>query len=492
MEHYSFWSVVPPIVAIILAIWTRQVFVSLFVGIFLGFIIIHQGNILQGTLDSIEKIVDTFKDAGNTRTVIFTLLIGVLIAYIQRSGGVNGFILFINKKLDTIKSKDEHKKSLYVRLFAVLVGMLIFVESNISILTVGTLFRPLFDKLKISREKLAYICDSTSAPSCILIPFNAWGAFIMSLLIAQGLTNPFEILYTSIIYNFYPIITLCMLVIVVITNKDILSMKKAERRVKIEGKIIADGSTPLVSEEITIITPQEKKTHKAYNMIVPLFVMVISMPLFLFYTGMKNAPANAVSSLSIFDIISYGSGSASVLYAVIVAIGISVILSLFQKIMSFQEMIDLSFKGMGGMISMALLMVLAFTIGNVCKELGTGIYVAEITKSWISPAFLPAIIFGVGSVIAFATGTSWGTFAIMIPIAVPLANSLGINIHIVVAAVLGGGVFGDHCSPISDTTLISSMASACDHIDHVKTQMPYALISALIAFIFYVFVGIAM
>ena len=487
MEHYGFWSVVPPIVAIILAIGTRQVFVALFVGIFLGFIILQEGNILQGSLDSIEKIVDTFKDAGNTRTVIFTLLVGVLIAYIQRSGGVNGFILSVSKRLDTIQSKDEHKKSLYVRLFAVLVGMLIFVESNISILTVGTLFRPLFDKLKISREKLAYICDSTSAPSCILIPFNAWGAFIMSLLISQGLTNPFELLYTSIAYNFYPIITICILVFVVVTNRDIFWMKKAERRVRVEGKIIADGSTPLVSEEITIIAPQEKKPHKAYNMIIPLFIMVISMPLFLLYTGVKNAPADM--SLSIFDMVSYGSGSASVLYAVIVAITSSAILYLFQKIISFQEMIDLSFKGMGGMISMALLMVLAFTIGNLCKELGTGIYVAEITKSWLSPRFLPAIIFGVGSVIAFATGTSWGTFAIMIPIAVPLANSLGINIHIVLGAVLGGGVFGDHCSPISDTTLISSMASACDHIDHVKTQMPYALISAFIAFVLYIFVG---
>lgn len=494
MEHYGFLSLLPPVIAIFLAIRTKQVFVSLIIGIWLGYIILAGWNPFIGSLNTVQAMVDVFKDDGNTRTVIFTLLIGALIGFIQRSGGVEGFITYVNGKLEKASTNDPEKKGLYVRLLAGVTGMLIFVESNISVLTTGTLYRPIFDQLKISREKLAYICDSSSAPSCILIPFNAWGAYIMGLLVMQGFERPFAVLFSSIAFNFYPLLAVAILFWVIITNRDFGPMKKAEKRAREEGKVIADGSTPMVSEEITVIPPVEGKPQRAINMLVPILTMVLTMPAFLVYTGWSSVSWSASPGFFevVFEAIGGGSGSASVTYAVLSALSIAAIMYGAQRLMTGKEMIDLTLKGMSGMITMALLMVLAFAIGSLCKTLGTGLYVAEVTKGWLSPALVPAIVFGVSCFIAFSTGTSWGTFAIMISIAVPMAQAFGTDTTLAVAAALGGGVFGDHCSPISDTTIISSMASASDHIDHVRTQMPYALLAGAITVVLYVIVGFAM
>jgi len=491
MEHYGFLSLLPPVIAIFLAIRTRQVFVALLFGIWLGYVILSGWNPFTGSLNTIQAIVDVFKDDGNTRTVIFTLLIGALIAFIQRSGGVEGFITFVNRKLEGAQSANTERKSLYVRLLAGITGMLIFVESNISVLTTGTLYRPLFDQFKISREKLAYICDSSSAPSCIIIPFNAWGAYIMTLLAMQGFEQPFSTLFKTMPFNFYPILAILLLFWVITTNKDFGPMKKAEKRAREEGKVIADGATPMVSEEITIIAPVHGKPHRAYNMLVPILTMVVMMPVFLVYTGWSSVDwsSNPGAMEVIFGAIGGGSGSASVTYAIVAALVVSMSMYGIQKLMTGKEMIDLTLKGMSGMISMALLMVLAFAIGTLCKTLGTGFYVAEITRAWLSPALVPAIVFVVSCFIAFSTGTSWGTFAIMISIAVPMAQSFGTDPHIAIAAALSGGVFGDHCSPISDTTIISSMASASDHIDHVRTQMPYALAAGGAALLLFIVAG---
>lgn len=491
MDHYGFLSLLPPVIAIFLAIRTRQVFVALVIGIWLGYIILAGWNLFTGTLNTIQAIVDVFKDDGNTRTIIFTLLIGALIAFIQRSGGVEGFIRYVNARLEKVKTDDTAKKSLYVRLLAGLTGMLIFVESNISVLTTGTLYRPLFDQLKISREKLAFICDSSSAPSCILIPFNAWGAYIMSLLLAQGFEQPFGTLFSALPYNFYPIFAVVILFWVIVTNRDFGPMKKAETRARVEGKVIADDAVPMISEEITIIEPVKGKPQRAYNMLIPIITMVLMMPVFLIYTGWSGIDFSKNPGFfdAAFEAVGAGSGSASVTYAVVCALIVAAAMYGYQKLMSGKEMIDLSLKGMSGMISMALLMVLAFAIGSLCKTLGTGFYVAEVTRSWLSPSLVPAIVFVVSCFIAFSTGTSWGTFAIMISIAVPMAQAFGTDPHIAIAAALGGGVFGDHCSPISDTTIISSMASASDHIDHVRTQLPYALTAGAGALVLYLIIG---
>jgi len=492
MTEYGFLSLLPPVLAIILAIRTKQVFVSLLFGIWLGWVIINDFNLLTGSFDTIQALVDVFKDDGNTRTIMFSALVGALIIFIQRSGGVEGFIIKISKILEKQEQKKAGNNRVIVQFLAWLTGVLIFVESNISVLTVGALYRPIFDKLKIPREKLAYIADSSSSPSSILIPFNAWGAFIMGLLLAQGFENPFATLLNAVLYNFYPILALGMVLVIIFTKKDFGPMAAAERRAKEEGKLLADDAQPMVSDELTEVTTKNGITPKAYNMVIPIAIMVLMMPIMLGYTGWEAALENRPNA-SFFDkfffAVGQGSGSTSVLTSLIISLLYAMISYKIQGIMDLKEMIDLTLKGIAGMMPLALLMLFAFAIGAVCKELETGIYVAEVAKGWLSPSLVPFIVFIVSCFIAFSTGTSWGTFAIMIAIAVPMSQTMGANVHLAIAAALGGGVFGDHCSPISDTTILSSMASASDHIDHVKTQFPYALVCGGITAFLYLIIG---
>lgn len=489
---FGIWSLIPPIVAIILAIATRQVFISLLFGILLGWIIINDGQIWLGFLDTIQALVDVFKDSGNTRTIMFCALVGALIVFIQRSGGVEGFILKINTILEKYENKKAGSNRIVVQFLAWLTGVLIFVESSISVLTVGALYRPVFDKLGISREKLAYIADSSSAPSSILIPFNGWGAFIMTIIAGLSIGNPFSVLMSAMVYNFYPIFALLLVLVIIFTGKNFGPMAKAERRAREEGKVLPDGAQPMVSDELTSVETKSGVAPKARNMVIPILVMVLMMPIMLTYTGweavVKDMP-NEGFGTQIFHAIGNGSGSTSVLIAVIISLLVSMIFYRVQGILKMKEMIDLTLKGIAGLMPLALLMLMAFAIGAVCKQLGTGTYVAEVTSAWVAPSIVPFLVFVVTCFIAFSTGTSWGTFAIMIPIAVQMAQGLDANVTVAIAAAMGGGVFGDHCSPISDTTILSSMASASDHIDHVRTQLPYAMIAGSLAAIFYLIVG---
>lgn len=492
MDSYGFLSLIPPVIAIILAIVTKQVFVSLLLGIWLGWVIIADYNLLKGSLDTVQALVDVFKDSGNTRTIMFCALVGALILFIQYSGGVEGFIKRVNKLLVRFEARQTGFSRVMVQFLAWLTGVLIFVESSISVLTVGALYRPVFDKLKIPREKLAYIADSSSAPASILIPFNGWGAFIMTLLLAQGFEDPFATMFRAMVYNFYPMLALILVLIIIFTKKDFGPMAKAERRALEEGKLMADDAEPMVSDDLTGMPTKEGITPKAFNMVVPITIMVVMMPIMLAYTGWEAALEKMPNSGfwdKAFFAIGQGSGSTAVLIAVITSILLSMLLYAIQGLMNLKEMIDLTLKGIAGLMPLALLMLMAFAIGAVCKEMGTGQFVADLAKSWLSPKLVPFIIFLVSCFIAFSTGTSWGTFAIMIAIAVPMAQSMNANVYVTIAAAIGGGVFGDHCSPISDTTILSSMASASDHIDHVKTQFPYASIAGGLTAIGYLLIG---
>ena len=483
--EYGFLSVIPPIVAIILALRTKQVYIALLFGIWFSWLIIEGWNPLTGTLAMIEGMVNVFQSKGNTRTIMFSALVGALLIFIQYSRGVEGFINILNRQLVKLEDKKTGYSRVMVQVLATVTGLLLFVETSISSLTVGTLYRPIFDKLGIPREKLAYIADSSSAPSSILIPFNAWGAFIMGLLLTQGIDKPFAVMIASIKYNFYPLLAIAN----VFTKKDFGPMKKAEKRTKETGELMNQNSKPMVSDAVTSFPPKEGIPAKAYNMIVPLLVMVFMMPINLMYTGWSAAKVSSSVLDHALQAIGEGSGSSSVLYAVITSLLVAMIMYFIQGIMSPKEAVNLTLKGISELMPLALLMLLAFAIGDACKELETGIYVANATKEWLSPELLPAVVFIISSFIAFSTGTSWGTFAIMLAISIPMANIHGAEVTIVVAATLGGGIFGDHCSPISDTSIISSMASASDHIDHVKTQLPYALIGGVITVILYLMIG---
>ncbi len=468
IESFGWVSVLPPLIAIFLAIKTKQVYLSLTLGIWIGWTAASSWNPFKGLVSTVNSLIHVFSSADNTRVILFSCMIGAVITFTQYSGGMKGFV-------NWIVGKGLVRKRKSAGLLAWFLGIFIFIESSICILISGAVTRPLFDKLKISREKLSYILDSTSAPKCVLIPFNAWGALVLGLLARQGIENPVKVFVSSIPLNFYAILALMIVLFVILTATDIGPMKKAEKRVRDQGKLLRDGAEPLISKEVVMMKEKPGVPQRPVNMLIPVGVMISMMPVVLFISGKGH--------------IMKGSGSVAVLWSVISGLVVAAVAYRAQGIMSTKELTDTFMKGVGGMIPLAVLMMLAFAIGDICDVLGTGAYLAQTVKSTLPSEIIPALIFAVSSLIAFSTGTSWGTFAIMMPIGIPMVFLIGLNPALVTAAVLGGGVFGDHCSPISDTTIISSMASATDHIDHVRTQLPYALIAGGGAMVLFLIFG---
>lgn len=469
-------KIVPPLTAIILAIITRKVYSSLLIGILLGGIIIKK-DFIYGTLYVTEIIPDVFSNAGNTKVILFTLLIGVLIILMQKSGGTSAFINLLEEKLLKENSINSKKNKILLNLSAAILGSLIFIETNVSLLTCGTTFRPAFDKFKISRDRLAYIADTSSSPICILLPFNAWGAFVLGLIALEGFSNSFEVFLKSIPLNFYPIFALLLMYLLIITNRDFGAMKKSMHTAGQESYEKNKG-------------PNSGK-EKLQNFFIPIFMLIGSMPIFLVLSGHDNLSDifGQPVAVIIFEGIKNGSGSTAVLQSVIIALMASFVLIIRDKTITRKAIGKILLKGTSDMLPMAFIMVLAFAIGDVSRELGTGIYLSGIVVGKIPEFLLPLIVFLISALISFSTGTSWGTFGIMIPIIFPVAQSLGLDISLILAAVLGGGVFGDHASPISDTTIIASMASGTDHISHVRTQLPYALTAAFLSGVCFIIAG---
>ena len=490
---YGWLSVVPPLLAIGLAIATRQVIISLTAGVWVGWVIHAGGHPLTGTASAIQTLVTVFGDAGNTRVIIFTMLMGSLLLLLQRGGGVDGFLAWVSRWKWSATRRGA-------QLMAAFIGLGVFIESTITVLVVGTVSRPLFDRLKISREKLAYICDSTSAPVCILIPFNGWGATVLGILTVQaaagalgGLT-PFGVFVAAIPLNFYAILAVAMVFVVAGTGWDFGPMARAERRAREEGKVLADGAHPVVDESAIFVARKEGLPPRLVNILAPLLGMIGMVAAGIAITGTIGVRSAGLENPGVMDYLNQASGSTAVLWGVLFGLVVAGGLLVAQRAVSPQEFIDLGFKGAGGMLPIATLLVLAFGIGMTCNALGTGPWVAEQVRPYLTPVLVAPLVFLVSSVIAFSTGTSWGTFAIMIPLAAPLvgqfnAEGAAVSLPLVVSAVLGGGVFGDHCSPISDTTVVSSMASASDHIDHVRTQLPYALVCGAGAVMLYFAAG---
>lgn len=467
MTSPSALSLLPPILAIGLAIGTRQVYLSLAAGVWLGWTMLAGWNPLEGTALAIDALIAVFGDAGNTRVLLFTLVIGALIATIEASGGVLGFV-------DWIEERRWVASPRRARLLAWAIGFVIFIESNITVLIAGAVSRPLFDRYRVSREKLAYLIDSTSAPICILIPLNAWGAYILGLLGTLGVQDPLRVFVDSIRYNFYAIFAVLLAGAAALWGLDWGGMRRAEERVR-GGVLLREGSTPAIDADVIAPEPVEGVAPRAINMILPIVALIAIMPLGLYVTGNGDFAA--------------GSGSTSVLWSVLGALGVAWLLLLGQRAMNLDQLTRIGLKGAGGLVGLALILLLALALGAVTRELGTGEYVARVTQGVFPPYLLLPLLFLVSAGIAFSTGTSWGTFAVMLPIAVPAATTLGLPLAPFLAAALSGGIFGDHASPISDTTIISSMAAAVDHIDHVRTQLPYALVAAAGAIVSFAAVG---
>lgn len=436
--------------AIFLALFTRNVLVSLFGGIFLGLFILNGFSFVDSVGAVFNLFFSLLSQGWILKTLGFALLVGSIVILIENSDGIGGFIHFVQKKHSIISSA---RASL---LLAYFIGLVIFVESSITSLIAGTVSRPLSDSYGVSRAKLAFVCDSTSAPVCSLIAINGWGALLLGLISTQVLAGvlvgeSIDILLKSLAYNFYAMAALVVTFLMIWFNIEIGPMKNA-----------------VVIHESAMDYGNGKIGHMVY----PILLMVILVFIFLYITGSGN--------------ILKGSGSSSIFYTMIFTTLFSLLYYKIDGIMSIKQGLFLSYQGIKKMIPIATILLFAFAIGEVTNELKTGFYLASFTSNILSVHYLAVIIFILASIMSFSTGTSWGTFSIMTPIAMPMAVAMGADIPLVMGAVISGGVFGDHCSPISDTTIISAMASRCDVVEHVKTQLPYALISGFVASILFV------
>jgi len=475
--HLGWIVLLPPIVAIVLALWTRQVYLSLVAGLLIGTTILVGGNPILGLRELADQLVAVFSDPGNTRVVFFCLLVGGLIALVQVSGGVQGFIGWAQSKgWGTTRRGAE--------LLAWGVGMAIFVESSITSLTVGAVSRPFFDKLHLPREKLAYYCDATSAPVCMSIPLNGWGAYVLGLIAAQGITEgAVTLLVSALLFNFFSIGAIFFSLFLAISGAGFGPMRKAEKRAAETGQLIRPDSKPLIAEEVADIQPVEHSKRQVRDLLIPIFVMVLMIFVSLYITGNGN--------------LMEGSGSTSVLWSVGTAVLVAMLLYAIPRrvlggrsLLTPSDTVDWVLRGSAGLIGVTLLIVLAFALGQVSRELDMGTYVVSLVGTGGPVWWIPAVIFAIGCFVSFTLGSSWTAFAILVPIALPLAQGLGISAPLMLGAVLSGGVYGDHASPLSDTSIISSMSAACDHVDHVNTQLPYTLLLAVAAFIGFLVAGV--
>ena len=468
MESYGLLSLLPPLLALGMAIRTKQVYPSLLLGIWLGWTIMSDWNPLTGLIASVNALVGVFGDRDRTLTILLTALIGALIAFTQYSGGMKGFV-------DRVSAAGLARDRRSAGVLAWFIGFVIFVEGNIGVFVSGPVSRPIFDRLRVSREKLAYILDSTAAAKATVIPINSWGAYIIGLLAAQGLDFPLRAMLSAIPFNFYALLAILAALFVAWTGLDVGPMREAERRVREEGKFLRDGGEPLVANEVLMLEAKAGAPPRARNMLIPILTLVVAVLAGLYLTGGGN----------LMD----GDGATSVFWALGIALAVSAGSYRIQGILTSGEITEMFMKGVGGLIPIAVLLMLAFVIGDVCQAMGTGTYVAGAVEGGLPRFLIPAALFIVAGITSFSTGTSWGTWAIMIPIAVPMIGIIGLHPSLIIASVLGGGIFGDHCSPISDSTIMASMAAGTDHIDHVRTQLPYALAVGGVTVVAYLVLG---
>ena len=461
----QWFSILPPIIAIILAIKTKQVIPSLFAGIWIGCFLLNEFNPIIGLAESFESIINVFNDSGDTKVLIFTLLIGALINTIEKSGGVSGFVKFLENR------EWVHTK-LRAQLLAWFTGIVIFIESNITLLVAGSVSRPLFDRYRISREKLAYLIDATSAPVCVMVPLNAWTAVIIGLVASTGVDNAFEIFIRSIPYNLYAITAIILALFFIIKQIDIGPMRAAETRTQ-NGQITWQENP--IETEVNNEEEDSASQKDAIFMIVPILTMTFAMPAGLFLTGAGD--------------IMKGSGSTAIFWSICAALFVCWCMLLFKKRTSVNDLMRLFMEGAGNLLPIACILLMALALGDIAKLLGTGPYVAGVAGANVPVMFLAPLVFLVSGFIAFSVGSSWGTFAIMIPIAMSIASTLDLSTSLMLGAALSGGIFGDHASPISDTTVVASMAAGTDHIEHVRTQLPYALIAGTISVIGFIIIS---
>ncbi|WP_300359052.1 Na+/H+ antiporter NhaC family protein [Fusobacterium sp.] len=453
----GFISVIAPVVTIGLALITKNVFLSLLIGVFLGKFILSGYSLINGVDKALYSLVDQFKSSSNTIVIFSIIMLGGLIKLIEDNGGVSGFVNYLTKKSGIIKTKRG------ANFFTWLVGVLVFTSGTVSCLVTGAVSRPLNDAMGVAPEKSAYIVHTTSTPVCVLLPLSGWGAFMIGLLQSSGVENAPEVLVRSIYLNFYCMIAVVGTFLLILLQKDFGPMKEAVTNFK--------GVEAITNENVKI-------EGKMSVLLVPLFIMIGTILTVLFTTGKG-------------DMIR-GDGYKAILWGIFLAIFAVVTILKIYKIRDIKDSLDIFFKGAGGTLPMATVLLFAFAMGGTVKELGTGLYLAEIFSKLLNPALLPTIIFIIACLISFTTGTSMGTMAVTMSLAIPMALKMNVDIALTASAVFGGSIFGDHSSPISDTSILSCSTTGCNIIKHVKTQMPYTLTFAVVTIALYLVLGFVM
>jgi len=481
-------SVVPPLLAIFLALIIRQVLVSLAAGIFVGAVIIYNYNPLTALLRFTDTIImNALVDHDHMFIIVFTLMIGGVVGVISQNGGTAGLANLITRYAKKAKSG---------LISSWLMGMVVFFDDYANSLIIGNMMRPITDKLRISREKLAYIVDSTAAPIASVVLISTWIGYELGL-INDGLksigsdANAYDVFLQTIPYRFYPIAAMFFVFLTSVMRRDFGPMYKAEKRASLTGQLFERNSKidGFKESESQLYTGEKSRW---WNGVIPIFIILFGTIAGMVYTGMLAIEATGDNDFSVQNIISNSDSYSSLLWASFTASVVAIIMSSWQRILKINEAINAWHSGVKTMLLAAIILVFAWGISDITNQLKTADYLISILSDAIDPRFLPVLVFLVCALISFSTGTSWGTMAIVMPIVIPLAAKMVEVSHLpdsethliiigVVSSVLAGSVFGDHCSPIADTTILSSMASQCNHIDHVKTQLPYAVLVGVLS-----------
>ena len=468
--YATFWALVPPVVAIGLALITKEVYSSLFIGVLMGGIL-YSGFSFEGTITHIfeDGMINVLSDSYNVGILIFLVILGTMVCLMNRAGGSAAFGQF---------AADHIKGRVGAELATILLGCLIFIDDYFNCLTVGSVMRPVTDKFKVSRAKLAYLIDATAAPICINVPISSWAAAVTGFVEGE---DGFSIFVRAIPYNFYAILTIVMMIGMVLLRTEFGSMKFHEKNA-LKGDLYTTPGRPYDTEK----QPEVSVRGTVLDLLIPIISLIICCMVGMLYTGGFFSGEDFVTAFSQSDA-SLGLTMGS-FFGLLITIGLYQV----RRVLKFSECMACIPEGFKSMVPAIMILSFAWTLKAMTDSLGADVYVATVVassaRSFLN--FLPAIIFVVGCFLAFATGTSWGTFGILIPIVVAVFENSNPDLMIIsISACMAGAVCGDHCSPISDTTIMASAGAQCEHVNHVTTQLPYAVTAAVVSFVSYIIAG---
>ena len=475
--YATFWSLVPPIIAVVLALITKEVYSSLFLGILVGGVI-YSGFNFETTVVHVfkEGFIDTVADSYNIGILIFLVLLGALVAMMNKTGASAAFGRWASKHI---------KSRVGAQLATMVLGILIFVDDYFNCLTVGSVMRPVTDQNKISRAKLSYLIDATAAPVCIIAPISSWAAAVAGFAKGAGAESGMSLFINAIPYNFYALLTIVMMIFISVSKFDYGPMKRFEKNA-INGDIFTTGDD---ADSLTEV--EDNPRGKLWDLVIPVIVLIICCVIGMIYSGGfftqgEDGYHDFITAFSNSD------ASVGLVYGSFVAIIFAVIYFLCRRVLSFKRCMESIPEGFKAMVPAILILCCAWTLKTMTDSMGAKIFISQLIEGSAGgfKLFLPAIIFLIAVGLSFATGTSWGTFGILIPIVLSVFSGTDGSITIIaVSACMAGAVCGDHCSPISDTTIMASAGAQCNHINHVSTQLPYALTVAGVSFVSYILAG---